>query len=157
NFSISAAALVLTWLNTERGFNYRTAAYISGGIVTVAGTLSTMLGGYASDWFHRRWSGGRMWFLVVNAIVFLPFGIGFYTLPVKTPFYLFYVCWFMAALGALTWYGPIFATVQDMVPARIRSTALAFLLLALNLLGAGLGPFVAGVIGDYVSLWRGLI
>jgi len=157
NFSLSAAALLLTWLTTERGLNYRTAAYISGGIVTVAGTLSTTLGGYASDWFHRRWAGGRMWFLVVNVILFAPFTIGVYMLPVATPYRLFYISWFVSTLGAFTWYGPVYATVQDMVPARIRSTGVAFLLLALNLLGSGLGPFVAGVIGDSASLWRGLI
>jgi MFS family permease len=60
-------------------------------------------------------------------------------------------------MGSTTWYGPVFATVQDLTPARIRSTAVAFLLLALNLLGTGLGPLVAGLIGDAVSLWRGLL
>lgn len=87
----------------------------------------------------------------------MPFTLGFYTLLVEAPEQLFYVCWFMSNLGSVSWYGSVFATVQDLTPARIRSTAVAFLLLALNLLGSGLGPFVAGLIGDYVSLWRGLI
>ncbi|HEX4949526.1 MAG TPA: MFS transporter [Blastocatellia bacterium] len=157
NFALSAASMVLTWLVTERGFSYQNAAYINGGIFTVAGMLGTVFGGYVSDWFHRRWAGGRMWFLVVKGLVFLPFTLAFYSLPTETPFYLFYVVWFMSSMGSTTWYGPVFATVQDFTPARIRSTAVAFLLLALNLLGTGLGPLVAGLIGDSVSLWRGLL
>jgi MFS family permease len=157
NFALSAASMVLTWLVTERGFSYQNAAYINGGIFTVAGMLGTVFGGYVSDWFHRRWTGGRMWFLVVKGLVFLPFTLAFYSLPTEAPFYLFYAAWFMSSMGSTTWYGPVFATVQDLTPARIRSTAVAFLLLALNLLGTGLGPLVAGLIGDAVSLWRGLL
>ncbi|MDX2033919.1 MAG: MFS transporter [Blastocatellia bacterium] len=157
NFALCAASMVLTWLNTERGFTYREAAFINGGIFTVAGMLGTLLGGYVSDWFHRRWIGGRMWFLVVKGLAFIPFTLAFYTLSTDAPYHLFYVCWFMSSLGSTTWYGPVFATVQDLTPARIRSTAVAFLLLALNLLGTGLGPLVSGAIGDRVSLWRGLL
>ncbi len=157
NFALSAASMVLTWLVTERDFSYQNAAYINGGIFTVAGMLGTVFGGYVSDWFHRRWTGRRTWFLVVRGLVFLPFTLAFYSLPTETPFYLFYAAWFMSSMGSTTWYGPMFATVQDLTPARIRSTAVAFLLLALNLLGTGLGPLVAGLIGDAVSLWRGLL
>lgn len=157
NFALSAAAMVLTWLNLERGFTYQQAAFTNGCIFTVAGMLGTILGGYVSDWFHRRWVGGRMWFLVAKGLFFIPFTLLFYTLSTETPFYLFYVCWFFSSLGSTTWYGPVFATVQDLTPARIRSTAVAFLLLAINLLGTGLGPLVSGSIGDRVSLWRGLL
>lgn len=157
NFALSAAAMVLTWLNLERGFTYQQAAFINGGIFTVAGVSGTLLGGYVSDWFHRRWVGGRMWFLVVKGLAILPFTLAFYTLSTDAPFYLFYACWFMSSMGSTTWYGPVFATVQDLTPPRIRSTAVAFLLLALNLLGTGLGPLVSGAIGDRVSLWRGLL
>src|SRR5262249_43450941 len=143
--------------NTERGFEYRTAAYISGGIFTAGGMIGTILGGWASDRFHRRWPGGRLWFLVVEGALFLPFTLGFYTLRVDAPLYLFYVCWFLSSVGSTCWYGPVFATVQDLAPARIRSTAVAFLLLALNLIGTGGGPLIAGMIGDAFSLWRGLI
>jgi MFS family permease len=157
NFALSAAAMVLTWLNLERGFTYQQAAFTNGCIFTVAGMLGTILGGYVSDWFHRRWVGGRMWFLVAKGLCFMPFTLLFYTLSTETPFNLFYVCWFFSSLGSTTWYGPVFATVQDLTPPRIRSTAVAFLLLALNLLGTGLGPLVSGAIGDRVSLWRGLL
>ncbi len=157
NFALSASSMVLTWLNTERGFSYQQAAFINGSIFTVAGVSGTLLGGYVSDWFHRRWVGGRLWFLVAKGLIFMPFTLAFYTLSTEAPWFLFYACWFVSSLGSTTWYGPVFATVQDLTPARVRSTAVAFLLLALNLLGTGLGPLVSGLIGDHVSLWRGLL
>ena len=73
-----------------------------------------------------------MWFLVVKGFTFIPFTLAFYSLSTEAPFYLFYACWFMSSVGSTTWYGPVFATVQDLMPARIRSTGVAFLLLALR-------------------------
>ncbi len=157
NFALTATSLTLIWLTTERGFSYQTAAYVNGGIFTAAGILGTILGGYASDWLHRRWTGGRLWFLLIKEFLFFPFTLAFYALPVDAPFYLFYICWFLSSVGGASWYGPVFAAVQDLAPARIRSTAVAFLMLAVNLLGTGLGPLVAGMIGDAVSLWHGLL
>jgi MFS family permease len=43
---------------------------------------------------------------------------------------------------------PIFATIQTLVPARMRATALAIVYLFSHLIGAGMGPFAAGAISD---------
>lgn len=156
NLFTSSGVLVLTWLTRERGMDYRHTAIINGLIVTVAGLLGTSIGGAVSDWFHRRWAGGRLWFLLFLAIFFLPFMVGFFSLPTNTPYRLFYICWFMTTMGALFWYGPIFATVQDLAPLRIRATAVAFLMLAINIIGTGLGPLIAAIIGDKRGLGVGL-
>lgn len=156
NFSTSAGSLVFTWLVKERGLDFRTTGTLYGLLMLVAGLLGTSGGGGLGDWFHRRRSGGRLWFLCVKAAVILPFTIGLYTLPIQAPFYLFWVCLFVATFGSLSWYGPIFATVQDLAPVKIRATAVAFLMLAINIIGTGLGPLIAASIGDKYSLWRGL-
>jgi predicted MFS family arabinose efflux permease len=44
--------------------------------------------------------------------------------------------------------GPLFATVQTLVPARMRAMAIAFVYLFINLIGFGLGPLAAGVLSD---------
>ena len=89
--------------------------------------LGTALGGLLSDWFHHRYPGGRLWFLIVKAAVFLPFTIVFYTAPFNYTWYL--AVWFLSSFGSTMWYGPVFAAVQDLLPERIRATAVAFLLL----------------------------
>ena len=157
NFSTAASSYSFTWLVKERGMDFRTTGLVMGVIVIVAGLAGSSGVSAISDWFHERYSGGRLWLLFCKAFFFLPFVIGYYTLAIDAPYGLFYVCWFMATINTLSWYGPIFATVQDLAPLRIRATAIAFLMLVINLIGTGLGPLVAGMIGDRHSLWRGLM
>lgn len=156
NFSTAAGSFVLVWLTRERGMEFRRTAIINGLIVGVVGLLGTSGSGAISDWFHRRWSGGRLWFLVVKMFFFLPALIGYYSLAIDAPFKMFYICWALATFSSLSWYGPIFATVQDLAPLKIRATAVAFLMLAINIIGTGLGPLTAAAIGDKYGLKYGL-
>ncbi len=156
NFSTAAGSLVFTWLVKERGMDFRSTGTLYGIVVVIVGLLGTSGAGAISDWCHRRWSGGRLWFLIAKAFLMAPFVLGFYTLPIDAPYGLFYVCMFFSVFSSLSWYGPIFATVQDLAPLRIRATAIAFLMLAINIIGTGLGPLIAAKIGDAHSLWRGL-
>ncbi|MDX2032558.1 MAG: MFS transporter [Blastocatellia bacterium] len=157
NFSTSAGSLAFTWLVRERGMDFRRTGTIYGIIVVIVGLVGTSGSGALSDWCHRRWAGGRLWFLIAKAFCLAPFVLGFYTLAIDAPYGLFHICWFFAVVSSLSWYGPIFATVQDLAPVKIRATAIAFLMLAINIIGTGLGPLVAARIGDAHSLWRGLI
>ena len=45
-------------------------------------------------------------------------------------------------------FGPTFATVQDLVPPRIRASVVAFYILLLNLIGLGIGNTVGGIAID---------
>jgi MFS family permease len=54
------------------------------------------------------------------------------------------------ALNAI-WYGPIFATVQGLVPPEQRATAAAVHLFVVNLVGLGLGPLAFGAISDALN------
>lgn len=155
NYSVSSTIHVLTWMTQERGVPYQTAAYLNGGIYSVAGMLGTLLGGIASDWFHHRYKGGRLWFLILKAVVFLPFTLAFYTTPFNYTWYL--GVWFLSSFGSTMWYGPVFATVQDLLPREIRATGVALLLLTINLLGTGPGPWITGVLGDRWGLQTALL
>ncbi|HLF56546.1 MAG TPA: hypothetical protein VI942_06840, partial [Thermoanaerobaculia bacterium] len=70
---------------------------------------------------------------------------------------LFYVCWFVTAAGTSSWFGPLFAAIQELSPSHTRSSMVAFALLVLNLLGVGPGPLFTGMIGDAHSLSLGLL
>jgi MFS family permease len=48
---------------------------------------------------------------------------------------------------------PMYAITQGVAPPRSRATAVALLLLSLNLLGYGLGPPIVGAISDYLATW----
>ena len=47
-------------------------------------------------------------------------------------------------IGTSMWIGPGAATVQDLVPARLRGTASAAYLLVITFIGLALGPYTIG-------------
>ncbi|MDO8836415.1 MAG: MFS transporter [Vicinamibacterales bacterium] len=145
----------VTWLVEERGFPFARAAFAAGAMAVVSGLAGNLAGGWFSDWCRRRWTGGRAWSLVVIAAFFAPFSAAFFLLPPSTP--VFYVCWFFSAASTVTYFGPVFAAVQELAPAHVRSSAVAFGLLVMNMVGVGPGPWITGLIGDHASLSLGLL
>jgi MFS family permease len=68
---------------------------------------------------------------------------------------------FIALMGlnniVLTMVGvPIFATIQTLVPGRMRAVAFALVYLFANLIGMGLGPLTTGALSDALHPWAGL-
>jgi MFS family permease len=54
----------------------------------------------------------------------------------------------LAALGSSLSIAPIYATIQTLVPPRMRAMAVAIIYLFANLIGLGLGPLAAGILSD---------
>jgi len=54
----------------------------------------------------------------------------------------------LSTLGVTSAYGPLFATIQTLVPARMRAVSIAIVYLFANLIGMGLGPLAVGVLSD---------
>jgi MFS family permease len=61
----------------------------------------------------------------------------------------------LATLGGAMSTGPMFATVQTVVPQRMRALSVAIIYLFANLIGMGLGPLAAGVLSDLFRAWAG--
>src|SRR5262249_20559535 len=47
-----------------------------------------------------------------------------------------------------TYYGPVYATIQEIVPAQLRGTAMSLYLLGLYLCGGAFGPLAVGWLSD---------
>jgi MFS family permease len=54
----------------------------------------------------------------------------------------------VGAVMSATAAGPLFATIQTLVPPRMRATSIALVYLFANLIGMGLGPLATGVLSD---------
>jgi predicted MFS family arabinose efflux permease len=118
---------------------------ISAGSGGLAVGLGILAGGALSD-FLARWNA--RWYALVPAIggtISLPL----YVLALMAP------GWKGAAaalsLGGFFWYaslGPTFGVVQNVVDARRRATATAFLYICLSMLALGLGPLFVGWVID---------
>lgn len=50
-----------------------------------------------------------------------------------------------------TYYGLVYAAIQDIVPAQLRGTAMAAYYLAMYLCGASFGPLVTGRLSDHFA------
>jgi MFS family permease len=61
----------------------------------------------------------------------------------------------LSALGGATVAGPLFATIQSVVPQRMRAMAIALIYLFGNLIGMGLGPLAVGALSDVLTSWTG--
>lgn len=59
------------------------------------------------------------------------------------------------AMGYCAHIGPLSGVILAIVHSRVRARAVAFLLLAANIAGFGIGPALAGLISDYLSVRTG--
>jgi MFS transporter, Spinster family, sphingosine-1-phosphate transporter len=152
----SASQHAITWLVQERGLPYSRAALLAGVMVALGGLLGNVAIGAGVD----RWVGvglplGRPGGLAAMGAIAVPISAAFYLLPVHSPAFL--PCWFVSQAFMLGWFGPLTAEVVEQAPAELRATVTGFALLVVNLLGVATGPWITGLIGDHVSLTRGLL
>jgi MFS family permease len=154
-YGAGAALHTVTWLVEDRALPYAEAAFRAGIIAVAAGFCGNLAGGAFGDWCAKKSRNGHLWSLVAITVFFAGSAALFYSLPVGTPF--FYVMWFCTAASTSGWFGPLFASIQELAPAHTRSTTVAFALLVMNLLGVGPGPLVTGRLGDQRDLSFGLL
>ena len=60
---------------------------------------------------------------------------------------------FVTAVGSGLTAGPLFATLQSVVPERMRAVSIALVNLFANLIGMGLGPLAVGLLSDFFRPW----
>lgn len=130
------------------GLSVGEAGVLLGVALGLAGALGTWFGGRAADR-----AGGRdpRAHVLIPAAAAAVGGVVFgaaVLLPGAMP-----ALALLSVAGALNavWYGPIFATVQGLVPPDQRATAAAVHLFVVNLVGLGLGPLAFGAISDLLN------
>ena len=143
---LGAAVFEQLWYAQEKNFDRSSIAQITGIISVVAGISGNLLGGILSDLWQSKTNQGRPMFLFWACLIMLPIFIVFrYSEPNSILF------WVGVTLGYFQlglFYGPVFSTVQELVPIKIRATIVAFLILMLNLVGLTFGSLGGGVAVD---------
>ena len=114
----------------------------------VAGILGTWLGGRIAD----RWGmTNRQHVLTSPAIgmaAAIPFAyLGYAASDWRVALFLLFV---PTVLNSL-YYGPVYSSVQGLVPVRSRAMAAAVLLFFQNLIGLGFGPLLFGMLSDWIK------
>ena len=148
HFILGAATFDQLWYVQERGFDRVHIAQMTGWIGVAGGVLGNLFGGIGSDWWQHHRKSGRPMFLVIALLFLVP--IGFLYRIVDPNSWFFWFAIFCAYFQLGSFYGPTFSTVQELTPPQIRSTVVAFYLLALNLIGLALGITFSGIMIDYL-------
>jgi MFS family permease len=126
-----------------------------GGITAAAGFMGVTITGALADYWRARDPRGRLFVVVIFALVPIPFGLWMlYTPSTSLAFWLNGVVVFCGA----SWLGVGGSTVTDLVLPRMRGRATAVYILTVTLLGLALGPFTVGLVSDLTGeLRNGLI
>jgi MFS family permease len=149
HFILGASAFDQLWFVEERGFDKDRIAQITGWVGMGGGIAGNLFGGYAGDWWQRNTSSGRPMFLFWIGLAFTPIGL-LYRL-VDPGSILFFVCVGAGYFQLGTFYGPTFATVQELAPPQIRGTVVGFYILMLNFVGLGIGITGGGILIDHLT------
>ena len=83
----------------------------------------------------------------IALVVALPLYVLSLSMPVGAA--AFMVLAVASALGSV-WYGPVWATAQNLVAPGMRAMASAVLLFVINIIGLGIGPFAIGALSDFL-------
>lgn len=121
-------------------------------IFGIAGLLGTYQGGV---WASRWAANNERLQLKAMAVGFSSFGVISAFIYLSSNRYVALGLLGLAAFGGATINGPLFATIQTLVPERMRAMSVALLYLFANLIGMGLGPLVAGALSDAFRPWAG--
>ena len=125
-----------------------TDASLAMALVTgIGGGLGTLAGGITVDRLSRRDCGNYFLIPGLALIASAPLLLaGLWAQPTMGLYCLFAA--FTLLFGCM---GPFYGLVQMLAPANCRALAVAIFSLSLSILGAGLGPFLIGVLSDILQ------
>ena len=137
-----------SYMQRSLGFTMREVANYVALPAALIGAASALIGGRLADRAARRHGVyAQSWVVVAMKAIAFPFAIAFYF--VDAP-HLALACYFVSYIFAGAYLGPTFAMIQHLAPLRLRATWAALSLLAINLIGLGLGPFLVGQLSDWL-------
>jgi MFS transporter, Spinster family, sphingosine-1-phosphate transporter len=114
-------------------------------IYGVGGMLGTYLGGVLAS---RHAAGNEPLQLRAMALAFVIFGVLSSFIYVAPSAYVAFGLMAVVAITLNLTNGPLVATIQTLVPERMRAMSIALIYLFANLIGMGLGPLAAGALSD---------
>ena len=142
----ATSPFVQLWLVAEKGYDKGTAAAVYGGTFVVAGLVGTFGSGLLVDWAARRlgWDRARTIFLVL--LVLAPLLLCYRLAPGGSPLFLAGMVGSILFMTVL--YGPIFAVIEELLPARLKATSTGLNMLLINIFAIGAVSFAIGFASD---------
>jgi predicted MFS family arabinose efflux permease len=128
----------------------REATNISAISLGLTGAIGLLLGGWLGDRLHVKRANGRLMLAAITMLLAAPC-VYFALQQPKGATGMFTLL--MGASSAMTfvYYSTVYSAIQDVVPARLRGTAVSVYFCAMYVLGASFGSTVMGGLSDYFA------
>lgn len=145
-FGQGAFVLDQAWLVRERGFDKTHAQALAGMMFLGGGVVGALAGGWLADLAEAHRPGGRLRFLGWATLLGVPIAVVHrFAAPGGI---VFMPAMFVGSTLLTLSYGPLFASLQDLAPVRLRSTLVATMILGMTLIGTSGGNLLVGVLAD---------
>jgi MFS family permease len=151
NFALySFSTFVPAFLTRFHGLSVAHAGLWTGIGAAAAGILGALAAGYFGDRATSSRGHGRMSLAAAAALAAAPLAFAAIRLPAGRA--ALAIPLIMAAYGLLqTYYGLVYAAMQDVVPPALRGAAMGIYFAAMYLCGASFGPLVTGALSDRLA------
>ena len=137
-----------SYLNTSLGLPLDKLGFYYGTIVLIGGSLGIWFGGWLGDKLGGARPGA---YALVPGIAFLLAAPLYFVAINQNSLGAGLILYTIPYMLSLAWLGPVVNAVQHLVPAAMRATASASLLLINNLIGIGFGTFIFGYLSDQLK------
>jgi MFS family permease len=151
NFALySFSSFLPAFLKRYHGLSVAQAGLWTGLGSGAAGVAGAVVAGIWGDRIVVRWSNGRLLLAAGAALLAAPLALAAIALPAGESTAA--LALIMPAYGLLqTYYGLVYAAINDIVAPGLRGTAMAGYLLVTYLGGAAFGPLATGVLSDRLA------
>ncbi len=137
---------VQLWLVSEKGYDKAAAASTYGLMFVTVGLIGTFGAGLVTDWAHRRLGWDRTRSILVILCLLVPLLALYRFAPGDSPAFL------IGMVGSILFmtviYGPIFAVIEEQLPARLKATSTGCNMLGVNILALGTVGLGIGMASD---------
>jgi MFS family permease len=152
-FNFNAYALITflpAYFSRIHSLSLRDANTLTAIVHSGMGIPGMLLGGWAVDHMKNRQANGRLLVPALASLLTAPF----LYLALRRPagdLTGFVLLTAVSCLFTFMYYGGVYAAIQDVIPPRLRGTAMALYFMAMYLLGGSFGPVITGRTSDYFA------
>jgi MFS family permease len=146
HFAVGAAQFDTLWWKEELNLDIGPLFLKIALMYATVGVAGNILGGLASDWWLKATGQGRPMFVALLLIILTPVAF-LYRLTDHAG----WIFWLGVGAGIFqlaAMYGAAYATIQELSPVKIRATAVAAFIMAVNVIGLGVSVTVGGFMVD---------
>lgn len=151
NFNAYALATFLpAFLSRVHGMSLASSGVASGIVYLIGGLTGATLAGLLGDSIVHRRKDGRLLTASAIALIAAPlacFGI----LPPAGSIFIPLVFLALTYSAVTSYYGLVYATIQDLVTPNQRGTAMGMYFMAMYMCGASFGPLLTGRLSDLLA------